>query len=69
MQFENLQEPVDGNDETDVLGWETDCSQHQDHGDETGTRHAGCTHAGKGRRQTENQQQRFELGWLANEHE
>ena len=42
---DNLQEPVDGDDETDVLGGQSDSSEYEQHGDESGARHTRRAHA------------------------
>ena len=51
----DLQKPVDSDDETDVLCRQTDGSQHEQHGDEAGARHARRSHARQRRRQAETQ--------------
>ena len=45
------QQPVDGDDEADVLGGQPDCRQHEQHGDEAGTRHARRADTREGGRQ------------------
>lgn len=36
-----------GDEQTDVLGGEAHGRQDQQHGDQSGTRNAGCSHAGQ----------------------
>lgn len=48
----NSQQPVNSNQQTDVLGWQAYSSQDQEHSHQAGTGNTGCSDTGQGGRQT-----------------
>lgn len=50
--WENSQQPVNSNQQTDILGRQTHGSQDQKHGHQSGTGDTGCSNTGQGGCQT-----------------
>ncbi len=48
----NSQQPVDSNQQTDVLGWQANSSQDQEHRHQASTGNTGCSNTGQGGCQT-----------------
>ena len=49
-----LQEPVDSHDKTDVIGWQSNSRQNQQHGYQPSTRYTGCPDTSQSGSQAEN---------------